>query len=436
MDLGFETIGNATLICHDRGPLLATDPWLFGTAYFGSWALSHRVPEEQLEAVKAARYVWLSHGHPDHLSPDSLELLRDKPILLADHYGGRIERGLREQGFQVRVLETGVWTELSPRVRVLCVPEYCQDSILFVSLDGTLVVDANDAKDRGGGDLLRREVARHRDSWLLCLTGHGDADMINVLDEQGRRYTPAAAAREPLGPGIAGLLEHYGIRNFVPFSAMHRYNRTDSAWANELVTHPSEHGVGFVSERAVMHPPFARVDLVRGSVTPIDPPENAGPLAPPEEFGDDWAAPLRPGEPERVAAYFRRVRHLASFLDFVAVRVGGAEHVVELGRGHGRGISFEAPRASLMTSVDHAVFDDLLIGNFARTTLHGDWPAGGADALHPDFTPFVTKYGDNGCAWDDDELRAYFAHYARTGLFGPGPTETTQRDWRAIQRWL
>ena len=36
MDLGFETIGNACLIAHDRGPVVATDPWLSGTAYFGS----------------------------------------------------------------------------------------------------------------------------------------------------------------------------------------------------------------------------------------------------------------------------------------------------------------------------------------------------------------------------------------------------------------
>ena len=35
--IGFETIGNATIICHDGGPVLATDPWLIGSAYFGSW---------------------------------------------------------------------------------------------------------------------------------------------------------------------------------------------------------------------------------------------------------------------------------------------------------------------------------------------------------------------------------------------------------------
>jgi len=67
VELGFETIGNATLICHDREPVLVTDPWIEGSAYFGSWKLSHRIPEAQFDAIKRIKYAWFSHGHPDHL---------------------------------------------------------------------------------------------------------------------------------------------------------------------------------------------------------------------------------------------------------------------------------------------------------------------------------------------------------------------------------
>ena len=54
MRIGFETIGNATVICHDNGPVLVTDPWTDGGAYFGSWTLSHEVPEAQREASRRA----------------------------------------------------------------------------------------------------------------------------------------------------------------------------------------------------------------------------------------------------------------------------------------------------------------------------------------------------------------------------------------------
>ena len=50
--IGFETIGNGTIICHDGGPVLATDPWLIGSAYFGSWGMPYEVPEEQYENIK------------------------------------------------------------------------------------------------------------------------------------------------------------------------------------------------------------------------------------------------------------------------------------------------------------------------------------------------------------------------------------------------
>src|SRR5512134_2075770 len=101
---GFETIGNATIIVHDRTPVLATDPWIAGEPYFGSWGMSHCIPSEQLDRIRRSRYIWFSHGHPDHLNAESVHELSNKPILLPDHVGGRIERDLRSFGLSVRIL--------------------------------------------------------------------------------------------------------------------------------------------------------------------------------------------------------------------------------------------------------------------------------------------------------------------------------------------
>ena len=54
-------------------------------------------------------------------------------------------------------------------------------------------------------------------------------------------------------------------------------------------------------------------------------------------------------------------------------------------------------------AVEWEIFDDLLIGNFMTATLHGPWPS---SRLYPGFTPWVTKYADNGRARTDAELRA------------------------------
>jgi len=42
-----------------------------------------------------------------------------------------------------------------------------------------------------------------------------------------------------------------------------------------------------------------------------------------------------------------------------------------------------------MTAVHYQIFDDLLIGNFMKVTLHGDW---GPGRLYPDFRSAKQAY--------------------------------------------
>jgi len=422
MDLGFETIGNACLICHDHGPVLATDPWTTGPAYFGSWTTSHEIPAEQLANVKACKYLWISHGHPDHLSQESLAQLKDKEILLPDHFHvsgeGRIARELRAQGYKVRVLGDGVWTQLSPRLRVCSIADVQQDAVLLVDLGGRLLVDSNDAGDNGGGSFVRDTCSRYRESFLLCLTGYGDADMINYFDEQGRRVPVPAMEKKPFIDDIEHILRLFGIRAYVPFSSQHRYQRTDSAWANECATPPEVFRTSFRSKDKVLLPIFCRYDFAKDDVRPIDPPERKNVLHAPEEFGDNWSDELEPADVAKIRAYFARFEHLKTFLGSLNFRVGGKDNRIEIERRHPLGITFETPRASLMTVIEWEIFDDIMIGNFTKTTLHGPWPRPAPFAVYPDFNPFVTKYGDNGGARTRRELEAYLAEYQRRGFFG------------------
>ena len=135
---------------------MATDPWMSGPAYFGSWGLAHQIPAEQLEAVRRCKYLWVSHGHPDHLSGDSLAQLKDKTILVPDHRGARVCNDLRAQGYDVKVLPDRQWFELSPRVKVLSIADYNQDGVLICDVNGRLVLNLNDAGDRGWGGFVRK----------------------------------------------------------------------------------------------------------------------------------------------------------------------------------------------------------------------------------------------------------------------------------------
>jgi hypothetical protein len=405
-DVGFDTVGNATIILHDGAPVLATDPWIVGGAYFGSWGLAHEIPAEQIEAVRRCKYLWISHGHPDHLSGDSLALMKDKVILVPDHRGSRVFEDLKMQGFNVRVMPDREWLELTPRVHVLCIADYNQDAILLADVNGRLVLNLNDAGPRGWAGFVRKVVRQYSQSFLLSLVG-GGADMMNFFGEDGRRLP--RRPKTPAGATLSSRANYWGATAAIPFSAMHRFQRTDSAWAEPHATQVEEYPEGFDSSRCELLPAYVRYDCVTDDVTPLNPAKVREPLHDPEEFGDDWKQQLDTDEKAHLTSYFKRFEHLRRNIDFLRFVIGGDETLIELrSRELRRGLTFEVPRGSLMTAVKYEIFDDLLIGNFMKVTLHGDW---GPDRLYPDFTPWVAKYGDNGRAHTLKELREYRRSY-------------------------
>ena len=59
-----------------------------------------------------------------------------------------------------------------------------------------------------------------------------------------------------------------------------------------------------------------------------------------------------------------------------------------------------------MKSVQFEIFDDLLIGNFMKTTLHNM-----SSLYECDFNFLLTKYGDNGLAKTEVEVEEYLQEY-------------------------
>ncbi len=412
MELGFETIGNATLICHDRGPILVTDPWIKGNAYFGSWTLSHQIPDEQMNSILQCEFVWISHGHPDHLSAESLKLLKKRKILLPDHVGGLISRYLTDQGYDVHVLKDKVWTKLSDRIRVLCLCDYNQDATLLVDIDGRLIVNMNDSRALGWQSFIRKTVKNYATSYYLRLQGSGDAAMLNFFDEHGNRMLrDPAILSAPIGPWIARDTEYIGAKFFVPFSSMHRYQRQDSVWIERYGTSLSDFAKGFDSKACQILPAYIKCDCTTDKWETIDPAETPRVVREPKEFGDDWSEQLDKADVTKATKYFQSIFHLTETLDFINLRVGGKDNVIELGKKKfNRGITFEAPRHSLMLAINYEIFDDMLIGNFMKTTLHGKLKSR-TPSLAPDFEPYVPKYADNGRAKSKEELNLYFKEY-------------------------
>jgi hypothetical protein len=243
------------------------------------------------------------------------------------------------------------------------------------------------------------------------LAGYGDANMINFFAESGERIPPATDRSIPIGFSLGLSTRQFGTTHAIPFSSLHKYQRRDSVWANAYAASLEDYERGFDNPEATLLPAYIRYDCATDRYLRLNPPPTASEVFEPEAFGDNWHDPLDQDDVIGAKRYFQSIAHLSTCLDYINVRVGGRDYPIDLApRRFKRGITFEAPRASLMTAIGYGVFDDLLIGNFMKTTLHGAWPV---SRLHPDFTPYVAKYADNGGARSAEELRAYFAEYRR-----------------------
>lgn len=406
--LGAVSIGNATIIALDDVPILATDPWIGDEdeAYFGSWALSYKIPPREKNWISEAKYHWYSHGHPDHLNPNSINRFTGTTVLLPDHVGGRIKDGLINKGLNVQVLPDREWVDLSSNVRVLCICDYLQDAILLIDINGRLFVNANDAGVRGSKLFVRKITSNYSEKYLLKLSGYGDADMINLFDANGKHIEPYAAQKPSVGRQLTRFAKSLNCNFVIPSSSFHQYAREDSIWAEKHTTPIDAYKEGFDHSIATYVDPFVFINCESGEIVPISPEKNKRKILKPIEFGDDWSEQLDSDDKKKIDRYFTAKDLIVKNFGFLKFVVGGATYTLSLSGPKDKGIAFEVPRNSLMTCVEYEIFDDLLIGNFMRTTLYG------VDSLYdPNFGHVVAKFADNAHAQTEAEVKEYINTY-------------------------
>jgi hypothetical protein len=413
----FETLGNAMIqVFQDGVPALVTDPWLVGSAYFGSWELERPLNERQIGNAAASPFVWFSHGHPDHFHLPSMSLLsRDSVMLVPDHYDAEMARSLDEMGFKYRILPNKEWVSLADGLRVLCVANENMDAILAIDAGGVLLLDKNDSPFCGEDSFFRNLVRGHARSYLLALCAY-DADMINTYDAGMRRLIGPPAERKPGTVwGVARAAEYLGVSAYCVSSSQHVYTRPDSAWANDYrITWPDMQKL-WTSQSVRLVGPYSVVDLSSGGVSPADSPAEAAPQTrvAATNGDDDWDASLSKEEWTDVEKFARQFETLRRWQDFVAFTVGGETRqflIRSSARGKPQGdligVNFHVPRASLLDTVKYGYFDDLLIGNFMKAQLFNM-------ELYPHFSPLVAKLGGNAKVFTGAQLLRFRAHFLR-----------------------
>lgn len=403
--IGFETIGNATITFFDNSkPVLATDPWIDGSPYFGSWLHRYNIPKEQKNNIINSKYIWYSHGHPDHLDEKSFKYLNNTCILVPDHYGNRIYDYFRKKINCIK-LKSNSWFQISKNIKIKSFSDWNQDaSILVDILSKDIIFNQNDGKSLGWGPTIKNIVKNYKNRFLLKLTCWGDADMINIYDNNNKFIKPYASLQPNVGEMYSASMKNWNCNFSIPFSSLHQYVRTDSMIMNKFVTPLNRHNDGFESSAGELLPAFIRWDSEKSYYKKIDPVLNKISPVSPENLGDSWSDELEKEDKKLINNYFKKIEHLKNKVGTLIFNVGNKDFIINLSRRKEM-IRFSAPKNSLVTAIKNEIFDDMLIGNFMKTQLIN------IKSLYPDFTPYVTKYADNGLAKNKIELNKYFKYY-------------------------
>ena len=205
-------------------------------------------------------------------------------------------------------------------------------------------------------------------------------------------------------------MKRFNANIAIPFSCHHQYQRRDSFWANKYVTPLEKMSEGFVNDnKHHLLPAFQKICLKNGEYLC----ENLNPdkieiVHPKDEsnFGDNWNLPLNQKDINQCIDYFNSIKSLRNNFKSIKIKVGNKTNEVLSGDKGKVEILFEVPRSSLMKSIKQEIFDDLLIGNFMKTTL-----VNAKNLYDPDFNYLVTKYSDNGRVKISKELEKYFSYY-------------------------
>ncbi len=365
----FETLGDTSmLLSRDGVPFLAADPWLSGSACFGSWARERDLAPGSVKSVLRAPYVFLSRAADGRTHLPSLRAMGGGcDLLLPQNFDPGMRARLTSEGFASRLLPRRRWVEIAVGLRLLCDDsEY--GAILALDAGGLLILVKNNSPFCGAERFFRKLARGYKRSCLLALPEPAfGPDKRRAVQELG------------------SLCDFLGVTHYAA-SAPHIHAREDSRWADagrvaweDIASHWNAQAKPFE--------PYAKIALAMpaSAASPCFVAPSAESL--PQGTGaDDWSDRLSAAEWFRLDCFVKGARVFRRGLDFVAFNVGGETRRIPV-RARGRkrpsvrqrGLVFSAPRKSLVEAVESGRFGELLDANFVKLELVNleDYPLGG-----------------------------------------------------------
>jgi len=230
-------VGHASILIEAAGVRILSDPWWKGPCFGAQW---WTYPLPRVDAVEGQRidYIYISHGHHDHLHPPTLKRLLGAKVLIAE--GSELSGAVRNLGFDVIEVGSVQETELGNGVRCRIMETHADDTLMAVSDGKETCVNLNDAL-HAAPEAIQRKFCRlirqlyGRPDYVFC--GYGTASHFpNSYVIPGKDRAKTAARRQSYFSSVwAKIIRELEPRFGFPFAADVVFLENDLFWCNEPV---------------------------------------------------------------------------------------------------------------------------------------------------------------------------------------------------------
>ena len=236
-------IGHASILLEAGGVTVLSDPWWFGPCFGAQW---WTWPTPFVRGLEGQRidYIYISHGHHDHLHPGTLATLpKTAKVLVSSALD--LATSIREIGFEVIEVDPGKPLALGDgAVEVRIMPTHGDDTLMALSDGHEACLNLNDALHSAPRvvqhSFIRKLKALYPAiDYVFC--GYGVASHFpNCYRIPGKDAAATASQRQAYFNRewvrlIAGLAPRHGF----PFAADVVFLQDELFWANEA-THNAE----------------------------------------------------------------------------------------------------------------------------------------------------------------------------------------------------
>jgi hypothetical protein len=228
-------VGHAAILIETRGIRILSDPWWRGPCFGAQW---WTYPAPRTDAVgDRVDYIYVSHGHHDHLHPGTLRTLNRDAVCLMSRQGS-LAPAVRELGFEVVELDDDSVHTLAPGVQCRIVGTQADDTLFGIDDCERVLVNLNDALHSAPMHVQDRFIAQLKTwypsiDYLFC--GYGVASHFpNCYVIPGKDREATAAKRQAhFNRQWVRIVHGLTPKMAFPFAADVALFEDDLIWANE-----------------------------------------------------------------------------------------------------------------------------------------------------------------------------------------------------------